>query len=522
MDERSGGGKRGDDGSGALPSGTHAVCPRCGTAAGGNRWCAECGLNLAQQGELPTAEAYAAKIREQRWLEEQEQERRAAETDARAAATERAERAAAEVKRRRLEEEEQKRAEAVAARRERTATRRARRERRKTRLKRPAVIASTVVVGAGAAGAILLAATSGGGQRAASHRPAGAVAGTGQPGARVTDRALNTALGNALQVNFDRQVAPLNQTFEQQHGISGAFKTVVHTDQGSCTGVDGQRECTVPIEEDGVNTAAGDVMQAAVAGPIRYSVTFRSATCWTASATDFQGRLEPSGVPLPSPPNLSALGPAVTLRGCSTLTAPATRISGTGTTAAVATSPTPSVSPSTRAAVNCGATRTTTFGMVSTTVSGGAVACDVARRVVHDRFSGKAGPLENAQQGLASAYVLVDGWRCGFGTGGGGGCSRGTVSIGYQQVGTPITPTATVRSCPLFGNTGIQATANVSCIAAQGFVSDAVTSNCNTRQTCQVDGYSCHKISPIPGDVPGSFQATCISGSRKIVFGGGP
>jgi len=54
-----------------LPSGTHRVCPRCGTAAAESVWCESCGLNLKQQDELPTADAYAAKKREERWLHQQ-------------------------------------------------------------------------------------------------------------------------------------------------------------------------------------------------------------------------------------------------------------------------------------------------------------------------------------------------------------------------------------------------------------------------------------------------------------------
>lgn len=73
MDE-SGDDNRGDDRE--LPSGTHLVCPRCGATAGDSRWCAACGLNLSQQGKLPTADAYAAGIRERRWLAEQETQRR--------------------------------------------------------------------------------------------------------------------------------------------------------------------------------------------------------------------------------------------------------------------------------------------------------------------------------------------------------------------------------------------------------------------------------------------------------------
>jgi len=51
-----------------LPSGSHLVCPRCGEAAAQTPWCSRCGLNLGTQGELPTADAYSAKIREARWV----------------------------------------------------------------------------------------------------------------------------------------------------------------------------------------------------------------------------------------------------------------------------------------------------------------------------------------------------------------------------------------------------------------------------------------------------------------------
>lgn len=82
----------GDD----LPQGPHQVCPRCGAAAADRAFCAQCGLNLTRQGELPTADEYAAGVREQRWLEQQQREHEA-ETQARAerAAAERAEREAA-------------------------------------------------------------------------------------------------------------------------------------------------------------------------------------------------------------------------------------------------------------------------------------------------------------------------------------------------------------------------------------------------------------------------------------------
>jgi hypothetical protein len=56
--------------SGDLPSGSQKVCPRCGTDAGDSVWCSSCGLNLKRMDELPTADAYAARARERRWMEE--------------------------------------------------------------------------------------------------------------------------------------------------------------------------------------------------------------------------------------------------------------------------------------------------------------------------------------------------------------------------------------------------------------------------------------------------------------------
>jgi hypothetical protein len=67
-----------------LPAGSHHVCPRCGTRAREGVWCEGCGLNLPKQGELPTADAYSARVREQRWLEaraEEERDRRRAEAE---------------------------------------------------------------------------------------------------------------------------------------------------------------------------------------------------------------------------------------------------------------------------------------------------------------------------------------------------------------------------------------------------------------------------------------------------------
>lgn len=93
-----------------LPSGSHWVCPRCGTPTSEAIWCSECGLNLRQQSELPTADAFAARIREERWLAVKETERRA-EHEARqreAAAAREEERAEAE--QRRVAERERKQA----------------------------------------------------------------------------------------------------------------------------------------------------------------------------------------------------------------------------------------------------------------------------------------------------------------------------------------------------------------------------------------------------------------------------
>lgn len=62
-----------------LPSGDHQVCPRCGTSASdGQVWCDGCGLNLSLQENLPSADAYAAGVREQAWLEGKKAEQRAA------------------------------------------------------------------------------------------------------------------------------------------------------------------------------------------------------------------------------------------------------------------------------------------------------------------------------------------------------------------------------------------------------------------------------------------------------------
>lgn len=57
------------------------MCPRCGTPASEGVWCDSCGLNLRQQTELPSANAYTARIREQRWLAAQAEEADAARAD---------------------------------------------------------------------------------------------------------------------------------------------------------------------------------------------------------------------------------------------------------------------------------------------------------------------------------------------------------------------------------------------------------------------------------------------------------
>lgn len=87
-----------------LPKGGHPVCPRCGTAVGQGPWCEGCGLNSRTQETLPTGDAYAAGIREQRWLEEQKRQkddRRRAEANEKAAERDRR----AEVARRAAEEQ---------------------------------------------------------------------------------------------------------------------------------------------------------------------------------------------------------------------------------------------------------------------------------------------------------------------------------------------------------------------------------------------------------------------------------
>ena len=50
------------------------MCPRCGADAGEEVFCASCGLNLKQQPDLPTADAYVAAEREKKWLEQAQAE----------------------------------------------------------------------------------------------------------------------------------------------------------------------------------------------------------------------------------------------------------------------------------------------------------------------------------------------------------------------------------------------------------------------------------------------------------------
>lgn len=69
-------------------NGPERVCPRCGTPAEAV-WCPGCGLNLKQQGDLPTREAYQAKERERAWLEKEKQAREEQEWRERVASEER-------------------------------------------------------------------------------------------------------------------------------------------------------------------------------------------------------------------------------------------------------------------------------------------------------------------------------------------------------------------------------------------------------------------------------------------------
>lgn len=133
----------------------HPVCPRCGTFAGDGVWCGGCGLNLKQQGELPTADSYAARVREQRWLAAQAEQ---AEVDRTEQASALEERRAAEAEHRAREQREQARARA-----EESASKRAERPRGRRR-KLWVGLASVLVLllgGGGAAFALLQARGSG-------------------------------------------------------------------------------------------------------------------------------------------------------------------------------------------------------------------------------------------------------------------------------------------------------------------------------------------------------------------------
>jgi uncharacterized RDD family membrane protein YckC len=44
------------------------VCPRCGAPDADQRFCSGCGLNLLMQPELPSADEYSARLREEQWL----------------------------------------------------------------------------------------------------------------------------------------------------------------------------------------------------------------------------------------------------------------------------------------------------------------------------------------------------------------------------------------------------------------------------------------------------------------------
>jgi len=141
--------------SDSLPAGEQRVCPRCGALAQDGIWCDDCGLNLGQQGELPTADAYAAKVRERRWLEERAREARQ-EREAQAA------RKAAERERRPKEAEEARRADAVGRQAERE--RRVAEKREPSRSGRRRWLVATAIAGlviVGGAGALALVGGSG-------------------------------------------------------------------------------------------------------------------------------------------------------------------------------------------------------------------------------------------------------------------------------------------------------------------------------------------------------------------------
>lgn len=99
-------------------------------------WCSACGLNLTQQGDLPTADAYAAGVREQRWLAAQAEEAEATKAEQARALQERR---AAESEQRAREERERKQARAEEAARKRA-------ERRPQRKKWIVGLASALVV----------------------------------------------------------------------------------------------------------------------------------------------------------------------------------------------------------------------------------------------------------------------------------------------------------------------------------------------------------------------------------------
>jgi uncharacterized Zn finger protein (UPF0148 family) len=113
------------------------VCPRCGTPVGDGVWCDGCGLNLKQQADLPTADAYAAKVRERRWLEEQDRlarEQREAEAARKATDRERSAKQAEDAR------------QAAAARRQEEKHRRSLEKQRKPSSKRGWIVAAVLVL----------------------------------------------------------------------------------------------------------------------------------------------------------------------------------------------------------------------------------------------------------------------------------------------------------------------------------------------------------------------------------------